>query len=403
MQQWKLNLIILWFGNFLVMAGMTMVVPFLALYLQQDIGLTDQHQIGVWSGLIFAGNFVTSFIFQPIWGKFADKYGRKVMLLRSGFGMAVVTVLMGFATSPLHLLLLRMLNGTISGFNPAAVALVSSTTPKKQMGFAMGVLQSGAVAGTILGPLIGGLLADWVGYRPIFYITGTLLFIGSMLALLMVKEQFNKEEAMAKPQISVVEGFKQLSRIPQLTALFAVTFLLQFAMLSPMSLLPLYVQDLHGSRENLAFLAGLVSAVTGLSNMIASPLLGRLSDKVGSHRILMFSLIGAACTLIPQAFVSTVWQLLVIRFLLGMFMGGLMPSVNSLIRKYTPDGMESRAYSFNSSTLALGNAIGPIVGGALSGFIGIEGLFIMSGIFLFLNVIWVRYSLYSRSRSSVRP
>lgn len=380
-----------------------MVVPFLALYLQQDIGLTDQHQIGVWSGLIFAGNFVTSFIFQPIWGKFADKYGRKVMLLRSGFGMAVVTVLMGFATSPLHLLLLRMLNGTISGFNPAAVALVSSTTPKKQMGFAMGVLQSGAVAGTILGPLIGGLLADWVGYRPIFYITGTLLFIGSMLALLMVKEQFNKEEAMAKPQISVVEGFKQLSRIPQLTALFAVTFLLQFAMLSPMSLLPLYVQDLHGSRENLAFLAGLVSAVTGLSNMIASPLLGRLSDKVGSHRILMFSLIGAACTLIPQAFVSTVWQLLVIRFLLGMFMGGLMPSVNSLIRKYTPDGMESRAYSFNSSTLALGNAIGPIVGGALSGFIGIEGLFIMSGIFLFLNVIWVRYSLYSRSRSSVRP
>ncbi|WP_028546311.1 MFS transporter [Paenibacillus taiwanensis] len=403
MQQWKLNLIILWFGNFLVMAGMTMVVPFLALYLQQDIGLTDQHQIGVWSGLIFAGNFVTSFIFQPIWGKFADKYGRKVMLLRSGFGMAVVTVLMGFATSPLHLLLLRMLNGTISGFNPAAVALVSSTTPKKQMGFAMGVLQSGAVAGTILGPLIGGLLADWVGYRPIFYITGSLLFIGSMLALLMVKEQFNKEAAMAKPQISVVAGFKQLSRIPQLTALFAVTFLLQFAMLSPMSLLPLYVQDLHGSTENLAFLAGLVSAVTGLSNMIASPLLGRLSDKVGSHRILTFSLIGAACTLIPQAFVSNVWQLLVIRFLLGMFMGGLMPSVNSLIRKYTPDGMESRAYSFNSSTLALGNAIGPIVGGALSGFIGIEGLFIMAGIFLFLNVIWVRYSLYSHTRSSVRP
>ncbi len=380
-----------------------MVVPFLALYLQQDIGLTDQHQIGVWSGLIFAGNFVTSFIFQPIWGKFADKYGRKVMLLRSGFGMAVVTVLMGFATSPLHLLLLRMLNGTISGFNPAAVALVSSTTPKKQMGFAMGVLQSGAVAGTILGPLIGGLLADWVGYRPIFYITGSLLFIGSMLALLMVKEQFNKEAAMAKPQISVVAGFKQLSRIPQLTALFAVTFLLQFAMLSPMSLLPLYVQDLHGSTENLAFLAGLVSAVTGLSNMIASPLLGRLSDKVGSHRILTFSLIGAACTLIPQAFVSNVWQLLVIRFLLGMFMGGLMPSVNSLIRKYTPDGMESRAYSFNSSTLALGNAIGPIVGGALSGFIGIEGLFIMAGIFLFLNVIWVRYSLYSHTRSSVRP
>jgi len=173
MQQWKLNLIILWFGSFLAMAGMTMVTPFLALYLQHDIGLTDTHQIALWSGFIFAANFFTSFIFQPIWGKFADKYGRKVMLLRSGFGMAAVTALMGLAQTPWHLLLLRMLNGTISGFNPAAVALVSSTTPKERMGFAMGVLQSGVVAGSILGPLIGGVLADWVGYRPIFYITGT--------------------------------------------------------------------------------------------------------------------------------------------------------------------------------------------------------------------------------------
>ncbi|MGZ9582991.1 MFS transporter [Paenibacillus marinisediminis] len=402
MQQWKLNLIILWFGNFLVMAGMTMVVPFLALYLQEDIGLTDPHQIGIWSGLIFAGNFVTSFIFQPIWGKFADKYGRKVMLLRSGFGMAIVTVLMGFATSPVHLLLLRMLNGTISGFNPAAIALVSATTPKKQMGFAMGTLQSGAVAGTILGPLIGGFLADWVGFRPIFYITGTLLFLGSLLALLMVKENFNKEQAMSEPQISVIEGFKELSKTKELLALFTVTFLLQFAMLSPMSLLPLYVQKLHGSTQNLALLSGMVSAITGISNMICAPILGKLSDKIGAHRILMFSLIGAACTLIPQAFVNNVWQLLIVRFMLGMFMGGLLPSVNSLIRKFTPDGMESRAYSFNSSTLALGNMAGPVVGGAVSGLIGIEGIFIMSGLFLLINVIWVRFSLFGKSRTSIR-
>lgn len=404
LQQWKINLSILWLGNFLVMAGMTMVVPFLALYLQEELGMTDTHQVAVWSGVIFAGNFVTSFFSQPIWGKFADKYGRKVMLLRSGFGMALVTVLMGFATSPVHLLLLRMLNGTISGFNPAAVALVSATTPKERMGFAMGTLQSGAVAGTILGPLIGGLLADLVGYRPIFYITGTLLFMGTMLALLMVKESFDKKQAMAAPQASVLAGFKQLSQSKELLALLAVTFLLQFAMMSPMSLLPLYVQELHGSTYNLALLAGMVSAIAGISNMICAPILGRLSDRIGANRILTISLIGAACTLIPQAFVSSVWQLIAVRFLLGMFMGGLLPSVNALIRKYTPDGMESRAYSFNSSTLALGNVVGPIVGGSLSGLIGIQGIFIMSGIFLLLNVLWVRFSLYGSSRaSSLRP
>ena len=399
-QQWKLNLIILWIGNFLVMAGMTMVVPFLALYLQDEIGLTDTHQIGVWSGIIFAGNFVTSFFSQPIWGKFADKYGRKVMLLRSGFGMAIVTVLMGFATSPVHLLLLRMLNGTISGFNPAAIALVSATTPKERMGFAMGTLQSGAVAGTILGPLIGGLLADWVGYRHIFYITGSLLFLGTLLAMIMVKENFNKEEARATPQISVIAGFKQLSKKKELLALFTVTFLLQFAMMSPMSLLPLYVQELHGSAQNLAFLAGMVSAITGISNMICSPLLGKLSDRIGANRVLMFSLIGAACTLIPQAFVTSVWQLLAVRFMLGMFMGGLLPSVNALIRKFTPDGMESRSYSFNSSTLSLGNMAGPIVGGALSGPFGIQGIFIVSGVFLLFNALWVRISLNRKTPSN---
>lgn len=402
MQQWKLNLIVLWFGQFLVMAGMTMIIPFLSLYLQEDFGLSDPHEIGVWAGFIFAANFFTSFIFQPIWGKLADKYGRKMMLLRSGFGMAFVMVLMGFAQSPLHLLLLRMLNGTISGFNPAAISLASATTPKKKMGFAMGLMQSGQVAGTILGPFIGGLLADAVGYRPIFYITGALLFCASMVAMFMVKENFNREEAAKQPEMSVLKGFKILSQVKPLLALFTVTFLLQLAMQGPMPLMAIYVQELHGTKENLAFLAGFVTSVTGMSNMIASPLLGKLSDKIGAHRILTFALLGTALTQIPQAFAGTVWQLIAIRFLMGMCMGGLLPSVNSLIRKYTPDGMESRAYSFNSSTLSLGNMCGPIIAGALSGPIGIKGIFIISGILLLLNVLWVRSTLYRKGSKSAQ-
>lgn len=378
-----------------------MVTPFLSLFLARDLNVQGEHAIGIWAGLIFAANFATAFIFQPLWGKLADKYGRKIMVLRSGFGMALVIALMGFATHPWHLLALRLLNGTISGFNPAAIALISSTAPKEKMGLAMGTMQSGNVAGTILGPLIGGLLAEWIGFRPIFFVTGILLFLASMLTLFFVREEFDKKEAAQMPQASVLQGFTELSKTPQLLALFMVTLLLQFALVSPMSLLPLYVEKLHGVPTDVAFWAGFVAAVAGMSNMITSPVLGRVSDKFGAHRVLTVCLIGAAASLIPQAFVESVWQLIVVRFVMGVFMGGLLPSVNALIRYYTPDGMESRAYAFNSSTMSLGNMLGAMVGGFLAGFIGIEGLFIMAGALLLVNMVWVRMKLYARPAKSV--
>ncbi|GCL71007.1 MFS transporter [Paenibacillus naphthalenovorans] len=397
MERWKINLIVLWFGQFMVMSGMTMIIPFLPLYIQ-EMGIHDPHEVAVWAGLIFAANFVSSFIFQPIWGGLADRFGRKVMLLRSGFGMAFVMMFMGMAATPLHLLLLRLANGVISGFMPAAVALVSANTPRERMGFAMGTLQSGSVAGTILGPLFGGVLAEWVGFRPIFYITGGLLFAASVLAAFLVKEKFDIEQAKTRPKMSVFSGFRELIRIRQLPALYSVTFLIQFSILSSMPLIPLFVQELHGSGQLLAFYAGLVGSVTGFSNMIASPLLGRLGDRLGSQRILAIALIGTGLAFIPQAFVTNIWQLLASRFLLGVFMGGLLPSVQTLIRQYTPSGMESRAYSFNTSALALGNMLGPVIGGAVSGLIGIRGIFMTAAVLLLLNALWVRLSLFPRNQ-----
>jgi DHA1 family multidrug resistance protein-like MFS transporter len=397
MTNWKRNLFVLWFGQFMVMSGMTMIIPFLPLYIQ-ELGVTDEKQVALWAGIIFAGNFVTAFLFQPFWGRLADKYGRKMMIIRSGLGMAVVMILMGFSTSVWHLLLLRLLNGTISGYMPAAAALVSANTPRERIGFAMGTLQSGAVAGTIFGPVIGGLMVKWVGFAPIFFITGSLLLVGTLLALFMVRESFDKKQAASKPQLSIYKGLQELRRTRELPSLFAVTFMIQFAILSSMPLIPLFVQDMHGQITLLAFYAGLVSSSMGFSNMIASPLFGRLGDRIGFERILSIALIGAAIAFIPQAFVQNVWQLMTARFCLGFFIGGLLPSVNALIRTYTPDGMEGRAYSFNTSALALGNMLGPVVGGLLYGIISIRGVFILTAILLFVNFLWVRRTLISNKR-----
>jgi MFS transporter, DHA1 family, multidrug resistance protein len=400
MQRWKVNLAVLWFGNFLVMAGMTMITPFLALYLKKDLGMTNEHAIGIWAGLIFAANFVTSFLFQPLWGKLSDRYGRKIMLLRSGFGMAIVMTLMGFAQTPWHLLALRMANGIISGYAPAAVSLVSASTPKDRMGFAMGTLQSGGTAGVILGPLIGGWMADSFGFRPIFYITGTLMFIASVLSWVMVRENFDRTAAARAPQMSIIKGFQELMVIPQIPVLLSITLLIQFAMLSPMALIPLYVEKLLGSTHNLVLWAGFVGAVTGLSNMLFSPLLGWLGDRIGAKTILVISLAGTAVMFVPQAFAGSVGELLIYRFLLGCFMGGLIPTVNALLRKFTPDGKESRAFGFNGSALALGNMLGPVTGGILSGSIGIEGLFLVSAALLMATGVWTFVTLRRRERAA---
>lgn len=399
MAVWKQNLIVLWFGQFLVNAGMTMIVPFLPLYLQ-DLGITDPAANSTWSGLIFAANFVTSFLAQPIWGRLSDRYGHKVMILRSGIGMTIVMTLMGFATSPWQLLLLRLLNGTVAGFNPASLALMASIAPKNKMGTIMGIMQSGIIAGTILGPFFGGLAAGLIGFRPLFWITGLMLFIATILAMMIVKEHFDREEARGQRSPSVFEGFKELRSIPQIPALFAVTFMIQFSMLSLMPVLPLFIQNLHGPHM-VEFYAGLVGVVTGISNFIFSPLLGRLADRIGgSERILFLSLIGSVLVMIPHAWAPNVATLLSLRFLLGICMGGMTPAVNALIRRYTPDGMESRAYSFNTSYMALGNMAGPILGGLLSAWMGLEAVFFLGALMLACNAWWVWRTLVRKRRES---
>jgi MFS family permease len=389
---WKANLIVLWFGQFMVMAGMTMIIPFMPYYIQ-EMGVTGTKAITTWAGLIFAGNFVTALLFQPLWGNLADRYGRKMMILRSGFGMAIIMLLMGFAQSPLQILVLRLINGTISGYNPAATSLVAANTPKEKLGFAMGVLQSGTVAGTILGPLIGGSLSVVVGYRPIFYITSSLLALGALLAMQFVKEHFDRDKAKAQPKQSVLQNWQTLWPRKNLQSLFTVTFLIQFALFSTMPLMPVFVQKLHGHTANVAFFSGLVAASTGLTNMIASPLLGRLSDRIGPARVLRLSLLGVALTFIPHIFVHHVWQLVGLRLALGVFIGGLIPSVNALLRTNAPTGMESVTYSFNTSFLSLGNVIGPILGGVLAGFITIPGVFAIAAVLFTLNFLWVGRSL----------
>ncbi|WP_088035396.1 MFS transporter [Evansella clarkii] len=386
---WKRNLYILMVCQFFVMAAMTMIIPFLPLYLQ-ELGVTDPQAVSRWAGIIFGANFLTAFLFAPLWGKLADKRGRKLMILRSGFGMAIVLTLTGFAVGPWSLLFLRLLNGMISGFIPAAIALMSMSTPKKQMGYSLGMLQAGAVAGGICGPLFGGIMADLMGFRMIFYVTGAVILVAAFGVLFFVKENFEKKEETVKT--NTVQDFKKIASTSPMLSLFFVFFIVQAALIGVNPLLSLFVQELTPA-QNVAFYAGLAMSVMGFANMSASPFLGKMSDRKGHHIVLLAGLFFAALVTLPQAFVASYWQLLVFRFLLGLCLGGLLPSINSLIRHLAPEGMESRAYGFSNSFMYLGTMIGPIAGGWLASVAGIRSLFIVSAVLLFINAAIVKFQV----------
>lgn len=390
---WRRNLYILMVSEFLVLSAMTMIIPFLPLYLR-DLGMKDPVENQLWAGVIYGANFLTAFLMAPIWGTLADRYGRKVMVLRSGFGMAVVIMLTGLATSPLQLLLLRLLNGTVSGFVPASISLTATNTPKDRVGYALGLLQSGAVAGSIMGPFIGGVLAEIIGgYRVIFFLTGLLLGLATLVVLLAVKEE-KRPDPTNESASFWSEGSSILHQRP-LVILFSVGFLVQFAVMGPMPQMPLYVLQLGAPGGYVAFFSGLVTAATGLANMISSPVLGRLGDRYGSEKVLFFAMIGAAVIFIPHAWVTQVWQLLLLRFVLGLCVGGLLPSLNTLVRRFAPEGKESTVYGYSTSAVNLGNMLGPVTCGYLSGWFHIHGLFYVTAVLLFLGAWWLKTGLRS--------
>ena len=397
MQLWKRNLYILWGAVFLLMAAMSSIMPFLPLYIHQDMGIQSDKEVAMWSGLIFGANFLTAFLFSPLWGRLSDKYGRKIMILRSGFGMAIVISLMGLATNVYQLLALRLLNGVIAGFNPAAIALVATNSPKEKVGYAMGMLRSGAVAGSIIGPFLGGFLADYVGYRHIFFYTGVLILIAAFIVLFLVKEEFTPRAK--KDTGSFVQDFKKVAGSQPLLQLFVVAFMIQFAVLNVNPILPLFVQELEPPGGRISFFAGLVAATAGFAEMMAAPRLGKLGDKIGHQKVLIFSIIGAALFFLPQGFSTNIWQLIIWRFMLGLTIGGLLPSVNSLTHRFAPKGLESTAFGYSNSATFLGNMIGPISGGFLAGYIGLNGVFFVTATLLLLNGFWAQWAVNRKIKS----
>lgn len=371
--------------------------PFLPLFLI-ELGVHPLGSVELWAGVISSVNFLSSALLSPFWGSLADRVGRKAMVIRSTAAVSLFTALMGFVQNAPQLFGVRALMGAFSGFSASATALVATKVPQGRLGFSLGWMATGQLVGALVGPMLGGLVADRThDYRVIFFGTSIFAFLASVGCTLFVHEGFRRNDAAAAARASFFVEIRELLRHPQLAPMFVVVLLAQVAALGVQPVVPLYVRSMVGDAPWLATAAGASFAVTGLADLIASPLLGKRSDRIGYRKVLLISLVGVAAFTLPQAFVHNVWGFIALRFGVGIFLGGILPTANAWIGSLFPGEQRGRVYGVVSSATFLGMFAGPLLGGIVASRFGFEAAFLLIGSLTLANFVWVYFAVpYSR-------
>ena len=381
--QWKKNLFVAWIGCFFTGASFSLVMPFIPVYVEQ-LG-TPSDQVELVSGLAISVTAFASAIVAPIWGNLADRKGRKLMMIRAAAGMTVTMGSLAFVPNAYWLLVMRFLNGILSGYIPNATAMIASQAPKEKSGWALGTLSTGAIAGSLIGPSMGGALAQWFGMENVFLITGVLLLVTTLLTIFLVKEDFQPVEK--NDMISTKEIFAKMDHLSIMIGLFVTTLILQIGITTISPILTLYIRELSGNSGNILFVSGLIVSVSGVSAVFSSPKLGKLGDKIGNQKVLLAGLTLSFCCYLPMAIVATPLQLGILRFILGFSTGALMPSINTLISKITPPEGVSRIYSYNQMCSNFGQVFGPMVGSTVAHAFNYRAVFIATSLFVLSNIL----------------
>jgi DHA1 family multidrug resistance protein-like MFS transporter len=376
--------------QFVMTMAFSMLTPIMPLFLP-ELGVHSAAGIDIWAGILSGiTSFVAAFA-SPLWGRVADTHGRKLMLLRSSFAVGFFAMFMGLSANVWQFFGARALMGVFAGFSSSAIALVASQVPEGRLGYSLGWLSTGQLVGSLVGPIIGGGLADLTGsYRIPFYLTSATIFVSLGFVWFGVHEEFVRPQ-IGKSGRSITAGLVALIRSPALLALFFVLLMAQFGVRTVQPIITLYVKEMVGNLPNVATLAGIAFSITGVANVISAPFLGNRSDQIGYRRVLLIALLGATLTTLPQAFTHNYWVFTAERFAVGLFIGGLLPTANALVGRLVPRSDRGTIYGMTSSAMFMGNSLGPLLGGFLAAGLGLSWVFLMTGLVLALNLVWVYY------------
>jgi MFS family permease len=395
-RHWRRNLVVCLLGSFTTIVAMTLLLPFLPLYVE-ELGAKSHAAIVQWSGIAYGATFFAAALVAPLWGRLGDRYGRKVMLVRASFGMAICMSLTGMVQSVWQLVLLRLLIGFAGGYSSGSTILVAMQTPKERSGWALGTLAAGIMAGNLVGPLIGGGLPPLIGIRATFLLAGGVIFLAFLATTFLIKE-----DVAAKPRKQGGPrkgGWAQIPDKRPVVAMLVTGMLLMFATMSIEPIITVDVQQLVDDPSRVTWIAGIVMSAAALGSILSSSRLGRFADRVGHWGVVVGALAVAALLLIPQAFVTEGWQLIALRFLMGLALGGLLPAITSVIRHNVPDGVGGNVLGLSISAQYVGQVAGPLLGGFVGGHFGMRAVFLATALLMALGALynWLMRARYEKA------
>ena len=342
----------------------------------RELGVTDPGRIALWSGLIAASTPAISGALGPFFGRLADRFGRKMMLIRSLGGFIVIMAIMGMVKSVEQLFLVRVIMGLFAGFTPMAMALASTSAPREKVPMAIGVVQSAQLLSAAIGPAAGGFVASHFGIRAAFFVTAGMCAV-ALVALIVLFHEIPTgapgEPRKPPPRLSMRRAFSY----PNFLLIMAMLLIAQFLDRGLALLIPLQVAHMPGI-EAIAATSGTIISVAAVAATISANMAARLSRGVSPVQILKFALLAGSPLCAAMALTQGWVSLLLLRALTGLCLGCAITLAYALGAEVVPGEQRGAAFGWLALGTQVGTAASPLAMGALAA-ISIPGAYLLDG------------------------
>jgi DHA1 family multidrug resistance protein-like MFS transporter len=382
MTAWRRNVLAVTAASFMGYTGFTLVMPFLPLFISQ-LGVTDMSEVAVWTGVCLGVTPALTALLSPLWGRLADRLGRKIMVERSLASFIVLMAAMAFVTRAWHVLALRAVQGFFAGYGSLSLTMAAESAPRDQMPQSIGLVQTAQRLGPAVGPIIGGVLAEVVGLRRAFLLTAVFYAV----ALVLVFVMYDEGVAHAAPDAARPDAargrvtFRHVLAFRNFLLLMAVIFAFQFVDRSYGPVLPLYVERVGVPHERVPLAAGMLFSIIACTGALGHHFCGRL---LGRHPIRHVIAGGAAAAAVGSAALGatgSLWLMSLASVVLGVGIGAAMTAAYAAAGSVIPAGAHGTGFGVLTSASLTGMAVSPVAAGLVSGT-SIRIVFVVDALFM---------------------